>query len=43
MKGGNNKNEDMSKHQSHDSGVQPHDGALVQLHDNEVKPYNRYV
>ena len=40
-KGANNKNEDTSEQQPHDSGVQSHDGALVQPHDNnEVQPHN---
>ena len=44
---GNSNNKDMSEKRPHDSGVWPHDGALmqphysgVQLHRGDVQPHN---
>ena len=42
-KGVKNNNEDMSEQKPHDSGVQPHDGVLVQPHDSGMKPHNGVV
>lgn len=35
-----NKNEDLSEQQPHDSGVHPHYGALLQPCDSEVQPHD---